>query len=252
MGGATPPAWREKNHGAVEANIQEGAGGLLLVAAAHETGLLSELETAITLCQPATVRSLLSSATHCRRQLLLTLLFLPLSGLRRTHDLRSYTGNTLGVLTGRPRAYGYCHTERFLSQLAKAQGSEALTTALGSWTTDLWEAENQDVLSEAIPCFYIDGHRKPVYADDLIPRGLIGRTGKILGGRALVLLHDEQGHPRLATTSRGDQHLTVGLPKVLTRYEEAGGKTAHVRIIVDREGMAAPFLRDLTEAGHTL
>ena len=181
-----------------------------------------------------------------------TLLFLPLSGLRRTYDLRSYTGNTLGVLTGRQRAYGYCHTERFLSQLAKAQGSEALTTALGSWTTDLWEAENQDALSEAIPCFYIDGHRKPVYADDLIPRGLIGRTGKILGGRALVLLHDEQGHPRLATTSRGDQHLTVGLPKVLTRYEEAGGKTAHARIIVDREGMAAPFLRDLTEAGHTL
>jgi hypothetical protein len=38
----------------------------------------------------------------------------------------------------------------------------------------------------------------------------------------------------------------------LTRYEEAGGKTAHARIIVDREGMAAPYFRDLTEAGHTL
>src|SRR5205807_10400169 len=70
--------------------------------------------------------------------------------------------------------------------------------------------------------------------------------------RALVLLHDEQGHPRLATTSRGDQHLTVGLPQVLARYEQAGGKTAHARIIVDREGMAAAFLRDLAEAGHTV
>jgi hypothetical protein len=46
--------------------------------------------------------------------------------------------------------------------------------------------------------------------------------------------------------------LTVGLPQVLARYEQAGGKTAQARIIVDREGMAAPFLRDLAEAGHTI
>src|SRR5437588_672130 len=252
MGGATQPAKREKNHGAVEVNVQEGAGGLLLVAAAHETGLLSDLETAIASCQPTTAQSLLSSSSHCLHQLPLTLLFLPLGSLHRTHDLRSYTGDALAVVTGRHRAYGYCHTERFLSQLAKANGSEALTTALGSWTTHLWEEGLQNAGEEAAPCFYIDGHRKPVYADGLIPRGLIGRTGKILGGRALALLHDEHGHPRLATTSRGDQHLTVGLPQVLARYEQAGGKTAQARLIVDREGMAAPFLRDLAAAGHTV
>jgi hypothetical protein len=39
---------------------------------------------------------------------------------------------------------------------------------------------------------------------------------------------------------------------VLAHYEQAGGKTAHARLIVDREGMAAPFLRDLAEAGHTV
>lgn len=44
----------------------------------------------------------------------------------------------------------------------------------------------------------------------------------------------------------------MGLPQVLARYEQAGGKTAHARIIVDREGMAAPYFRDLTEAGHTI
>jgi len=181
-----------------------------------------------------------------------TLLFLPLGGLHRTYDLRSYTGDALGVVTGRHRAYGYCHTERFLSQFAKANGSEALTMALGTWTAHLWEAGSRDALAEGAPCFYIDGHRKPVYADSLIPRGLIGRTGKILGGRALALLHDKLGHPRLATTARGDQHLTVGLPQVLARYEQAGGKTAHARIIVDREGMAVPFLKNLAEAGHTI
>ena len=217
MAGATPPAGREKNHGAVEANVQEGAAGLLLVAAAHETGLLSELETAIASCEPTTPRSLLSSSPHCRRQMLLTLLFLPLGSLHRTHDLRSYTGNTLAVVTGRHRAYSYCHTERFLSQLAKAKGSEALTIALGSWTAHPWEAGSQEASVETVPCFYVDGHRKPVYTDCLIPRGLVGRSGKILGGRALALLHDEQGHPRLAITSRGDQHLTVGLPQVLAR-----------------------------------
>src|SRR5258708_12583362 len=96
------------------------------------------------------------------------------------------------------------------------------------------------------------GGGKAVYSDRGVPRGLVGRTGKILGGRALALLHDEQGHPRLATTSRGDQHLTAGLPQVLARYEQSGGKTARARIIVDREGMSAPFLRNLAEAGHTV
>jgi hypothetical protein len=151
----------EKNQAGVETNIQQGAGGLLLLAAAHETGLLSDLSTAIASCEPTTPRSVLSSSPHCLLQLMLTLLFLPLGGVRRTHDLRSYTGNALAVVTGRQRAYGYCHTERFLSQLAKAQGSEALTTALGIWTAHLWEADSQQ---EIPPCFYIDGHRKPVYA----------------------------------------------------------------------------------------
>jgi hypothetical protein len=249
MGGATQPARGEKNPAEEEAEVQEGVGGLLLLAAAHESDLLLDLEQAIGSCEPTPPRSLLSSSPQCLRQLLLTLLFLPLDGLHRTYDLRSYTGDALAVVTGRHRAYGYCHTERFLSQRALANGSETLTTALGSWTTHLWQACHE---SETPPCFYIDGHRKPVYADCLIPRGLIGRSGKILAGRALTLLHDEQGHPRLATTSRGDQHLTAGLPKALARYEQAGGKTAHARLIIDREGMAAPFLRDLAAAGHTI
>jgi hypothetical protein len=162
MAGATPPAGREKKHEAVEASVQEGAGGLLVVAAAHETGLLTELESAIASCEPTTPRSLLSSSPQCRRQLLQTLLFLPLGSLHRTHDLRSYTGNTLALVTGRHRAYGYCHTERFLSQLAKAKGSEALTAVLGSWTAHLWEAGSQKASAETVPCFYVDGHRKPV------------------------------------------------------------------------------------------
>lgn len=87
MDGETQPPRREKNHGEVEANVQEGAGGLLLLlAAANETGLLCDLETAIASCKPTVARSLLSCSPHCRRQLMLTLLFFPLSGLSRTTD----------------------------------------------------------------------------------------------------------------------------------------------------------------------
>ncbi|MFL5665331.1 MAG: hypothetical protein ACJ8BW_28895 [Ktedonobacteraceae bacterium] len=99
---------------------------------------------------------------------------------------------------------------------------------------------------------YIDGHRKPVYSEHLIPRGLIGRTGAIEGCRALVLLHDAQGHPLLVTTHRGDLHLTSGLPQILERYQQATGRELLVRIIVDCEGMAAEFLAGLVVAGHTV
>ncbi len=140
-----------------------------------------------------------------RQRLLLTLLFLGAVGLHRTWELRSYTGDGLALLTGRRRAYGYRYTEAFLSQVAQAGGDERLTDALARWTTQVWHAG--DEVSEqprSLTC-YVDGHRKPVYTDLLIPRGLVGRLSRILGCRALVLLHDAQGHPLLVTTHRGDQ-----------------------------------------------
>jgi hypothetical protein len=109
----------------------------------------------------------------------------------------------LGVLTGRKRAYGYAHVERFLSQLARAGGAETFTQAFEKWTARLWQSRaTEETATDRSPCFYVDGHRKPVYTEQLIPRGLIGRTGKILGCRALVLLHDEQGHPLQVSTNK--------------------------------------------------
>ncbi len=60
-----------------------------------------------------------------------------------------------------------------------------------------------------------------------------------------MLLHDEHGHPLLATTRRGDTHLTFGLPQIIERYERAAGQRSAQRIVVDREGMAAGFLAGL-------
>src|SRR5450755_4531820 len=108
----------------------------------------------------------------------------------------------------------------FFRRLARSGGDETLTNALAAWTSQLWPVESLPPGSPP-PAFYVDGHRKPVFSDHLIPRGLIGRTGKVLGGRALLLLHDAFGHPHLATTHRGDLHLTKGVCQFLIRYDQA-------------------------------
>jgi hypothetical protein len=225
----------------------------LLLAAVQETALLSSLETALTPNLSTSDSSLRAARSQCvtLRGLLLTLLFLQAVGLRRTWDLRSYTGQALALLTGRHRAYGYRHTERFLAELASIGADGPLTETLACWTASLWEPGLQGRENQ-MPIFYVDGHRKPVYADSLIPRGLIGRTGKVLGCRALVVLHDQEGHPLLVTTHRGDQHLTIGLPAILTHYEQVAGLENIRHIVVDREGMSAEFLAQLSREGWTI
>jgi len=177
-------------------------------------------------------------------RLLRTLLFLPVAGLARTWDLRSYTGTMLASLSGRERAYSQGYTERFLARLAQVGAAECLTEAMARWTWSLWQVAQPSTEQPSPPAvFYVDGHRKAVYSAVLVPRGPVGKLdGKILGCRELVLLHDAQGHPLLATTYRGDQHLTIGLPLVLHCYEQANGRSVVQHVVVDREGMAAEFL----------
>lgn len=172
-------AWKKKSGegGAFpQSEWQEGALGLLLLAAAELTALLFHLQTALPPSLLAGHPSL--RLAHClpatlRRQLL-TLLFLEAVGLRRTWDLRGYTGQALALLTDRHRAYGYRHTERFLAELGSVGADIPLTEALVCWTASLWFSFPQQ-RGNAVLIFYVDGHRKPVYADALIPRGLIGR-----------------------------------------------------------------------------
>jgi hypothetical protein len=200
---------------------------LLLLAATTETGLLMQLEQALPppLAPPEPSCLPLVGSVAVRRRLLLTVLFLGAVGLQRTWDLRGYTADGLALLTERTRAYGYRYTEAFLSQVARADGADRFTDALACWTTHLWHPMGETGETKhprALTC-YVDGHRKPVYSDVLLPRGLIGRLGVVLGCRALLLLHDEQGHPLFMTTHRGDQHLTVGVPAFLEQYEQHAG-----------------------------
>ena len=150
-----------------------------MAAAATETGLLTQLEHALPTTSPPPPSACLplTSSSAVRRRLLLTVLFLGVVGLQRTWDLRGYTADGLALLTGRKQAYGYRYTEAFLSQVARSDGAERFTDVLACWATQLWhptedpgEAEQPHLLT----C-YVDGHRKTVYSEVLIPRGLIGR-----------------------------------------------------------------------------
>ena len=73
-----------------------------------------------------------------------------------------------------------------------------------------------------------------------------------MASRALVVLHDQEGHPLLVTTHRGDQHLTIGLPAIIAHYEQAADLHCLQRVVVDREGMAAEFLAALASEGRTV
>ncbi len=163
--------------------------------------------------------------------------------------MRGYTGDALALLTDRQRAYGYRHTERFLSAVARAGGAEMLTDALADWTSRLWQSGPRPI-EGPLPAYYVDSHRKAVHSDRLIPRGLVARYGKVLGCRALMLLHDEHGHPLLATTHRGDAHLTAALPEIVGRHERVTGHQSLSRMVVDREGMAAGFPARLAKDGR--
>ena len=152
---------------------------MLLLAAAKASGLLTALPKIIPSSTPEMPARLSESQAGSRQQLLQTLLFMPAVDVYRSYDLRSYSGDGLALLSERSRAFGYVHSERFLSQLAQADAAKTATDVLAKWTTQLWQP-NQETI------YYVDGHHKPVYSRLRLPRGLIGRTGKILGCRALT------------------------------------------------------------------
>ncbi len=141
----------------------------LLLAAAHETGLITTLQATLTPLLPTAAPRLARLRASTLRALLLTVLWGVMAGLARPWALRTYTGQLLALLTGRACAYGYSTVERFVALLARTTAPDALTTLLAQWSTRLWHA---DRLGYLLPFpVYVDGHKKPVFSDVLVPRG---------------------------------------------------------------------------------
>lgn len=222
-------------------------GSLILLAAAQNTALLEALSKGLPVAQAADTR-LAHQRESTKKQMLATVLFMPVAKIFRAWQLRSYTAEQLARLSGREKAYGYRTIERFVGEVAAAGGSEGLTEQVVHWGYNLWHTKG-----EPPDTYYVDGHHKAVYSDKLIPRGLVGRLDKVLGCRGLVGLDDAQGHPLEIVTSRGDQHLTKGLPQVVERFEAAVGHTFKVtRLVVDREVMGGDFLVSELKAGREI
>jgi transposase len=164
---STCPALGEKKAGEEGASSQpewqEGAGSLLLLASAHQTGLRAVLQTALSpshlTIDPSLRLAHHQPATLCSQ--LLTLLFLETVGLRRTWDLRGYTGQALALLTGRRRAYGYRHAERFLAELSRSGADVPLTEALARWAAPLWKPKSQGRERALFPSFTSMGIASP-------------------------------------------------------------------------------------------
>jgi len=114
---------------------------LLLLAAAKQTGLLEVLVEAVMGLADPTIPGLNPANPAVLARLFLTLLFLPVAGLARTWDLRSYTGTMLAILSGRERAYSQRYTERFLARLAHAGAAEHLTEVIARWTWSMWHVD---------------------------------------------------------------------------------------------------------------
>jgi hypothetical protein len=137
---------------------------LLLLAAAQQTGLLEVLVTAVMGLADLRMVGRRPSNSAVVDRLLRTLLFLPVAGLARTWDLRSYTGTMLAILSGRQCAYSQGYTEQFLARLALASAAESLTETMARWTWSLWQTEQTPPDQNGTPAvFYVDGHRKPVH-----------------------------------------------------------------------------------------
>jgi hypothetical protein len=142
-----------------------------------QTGLLDALVGAILEIADPSIPGLSPANPEVVERLLLTLLFLPVAGLARTWDLRSYTGTMLANVPGRERVYSQRYTERFLASLAHAGAAKRLTEVVAKWTWQLWQtASPSSEQSDAPAVFYVDGHRKAVYSDVLVPRGKVRQT----------------------------------------------------------------------------
>src|SRR5690242_1673599 len=66
------------------------------------------------------------------------------------------------------------------------------------------------------------------------------RLGKVLGCCVLVVLHDQEGHPLLLTTQRGEQHVMMGLPTLIMRDAQAVGLHSVERVEVGSPTRSSP------------
>ncbi len=181
-----------------------------------------------------------------RERHLLTLLEMQVLGLFKPHDLDTYSGTALGLTTGRGRPYSADEMGHFILSCVRAGWVEPLTADAARWATQLWGAETNRSSDE--PAYlYWDWHVKTVYSDYHVPRTKHGTSGRIVGARKQLMLHDAAAHLLLLRTYRGDTHLIEGMQDGGAYYEGLAESHRLTHQIFDREGLSVVYFKELAD-----
>ena len=184
------------------------------------------------------------SSQDSRERHLLTLLMMPELDLFKPHDLNTYTGTALGLLTERHRPYSADEMEHFVLGCVRVGWTEPLTAAVAGWATQLW-ATSVGGDSDAPTYLYWDWHVKAVYSDYRVPRTQHGTSDRIIGARKQLMLHDAAGHLLFMRTYRGDTHLIDGMVDGTAYYEGLAESQRLTHQIFDREGLSVAHFKGL-------
>jgi hypothetical protein len=184
------------------------------------------------------------SSQNSRERHLLTLLLMPGLGLFKPHDLNTYTGTALGLLTGRHRPYSADEMEHFVLSCVQTGWTEPLTADVAGWATQLWATDTPNN-SGAPTYLYWDWHVKAVYSDYRVPRTKHGTSDRVVGARKQLMLHDAAGHLLFMRTYRGDTHLIDGMVDGTAYYEGLAESQRLTHQIFDREGLSVAHFKDL-------
>lgn len=184
------------------------------------------------------------SSQDARERHVLTLLLMPGLGLFKPHDLNTYTGTALGLLTGRHRPYSADEMEHFVLSCVQTGWTEPLTADVAGWATQLWATDDPNN-SGAPTYLYWDWHVKAVYSDYRVPRTKHGTSDRVVGARKQLMLHDAAGHLLFMRTYRGDTHLIDGMVDGTAYYEGLAESQRLTHQIFDREGLSVAHFKDL-------
>lgn len=184
------------------------------------------------------------SSQDSRKRHLLTLLMMPGLDLFKPHDLNTYTGTALGLLTERHRPYSADEMEHFVLGCVRIGWTEPLTADVAGWATQLW-ATSDGSDADAPTYLYWDWHVKAVYSDYRLPRTQHGTSDRIIGARKQLMLHDAAGHLLFMRTYRGDTHLIDGMVDGTAYYEGLAESQRLTHQIFDREGLSVAHFKGL-------
>jgi hypothetical protein len=189
------------------------------------------------------------SCQAARERHVLTLMMMPTLDLFKPHDLNTYTGTALGLLTERHRPYSADEMEHFILSGVRVGWTEPITADVASWATQLWAGDEVEA-SEAPAYLYWDWHVKAVYSDYHVPRTKHGTSDRIVGARKQLMLHDAAGHLLFMRTYRGDTHLVDGMVDGTVYYEGMAKGQRLTHQIFDREGLSVTHFKDLQDDGN--